>query len=236
MTQLGKLPQTNWLSSAALWTVIGAWAAAGIWGWTQNAAGVMVPITVALTIGCQVFAARAAANAAQADSMSRRFGLIGLGVACLLFTGWSGKQAIATNEAQRLAPYESAIAAHAAAVAEAGKIEAQIAALPALRSDIPATRLATLQAARTAELSRLEPKLAAAQAAVAMIEVPAKPAPQMPVALQWAIVALIECLEFFGFWAIGHGHAKAASKPANVVEMNPGAALVRRRWDKRAQA
>ncbi|NBW07941.1 MAG: hypothetical protein EBR82_07935 [Caulobacteraceae bacterium] len=235
MKLVENMPRGNWLSAAALWVVIAAWAAAGIWGWTQNAAGIMVPITVAMTVGCQVFAARAAANAA-AIAGSRRLGLIGLGVACLLFTGWSGKQAIATNEAQRSAPYEQAMAAKAAAVAALAKVEAEINAVPPLRSDIPAMRLATLQAARTTELARLEPLRAAAQARVEAIATPARPAPQMPSPLQWAIVALIECLEFFGFWAIGMRHARkeaASEAPSNVTEFNAGRELVRKRWAKK---
>lgn len=230
-------PRGNWLSAAALWTVIGAWASAGIWGWTQNAAGIMIPITVAMTLGCQVFAARAASNAVTVSGV-QRIALIALGVACLAFTGWSGKQAISTNEAQRVAPYEAALAASAAAKADLAKVERDIAAVPPLRSDIPAKRIAELQTARALELARLEPKLAAAKAAVAAVALPARPAPQMPVWLQWAIVGLIEALEFFGFWAIGRGHNPAKSAPATtaeVVELNPGAALVARRWAKRQQ-
>lgn len=232
-TFLNQAMQRPWLSALALWTVIGAWAAAGVWGWTQAAAGVMALITILLTIGCQVFAARAAVNAAAASTLSQKIAALALGAMCLLWTGYSGKQAIAVSYATASAPYEAAVAAQAKAAADVAKIEAQIAAIPAVRADIPAVRIAALQAARAEELARLQPQLDAAQAKLAAVVVPAKPAAAMPEALQWAMVVLIEGLEFFGFWAIGAKRATPApAKPANVVEINPGAALVRKRWEK----
>lgn len=230
-TLIQQAMQRPWLSALALWTVIGAWAAAGVWGWFHAAAGVMALITILLTIGCQVFAARAAVNAAAASTISQKVAAIVLGALCLLWTGFSGKQAISLSYATTAAPYEAAVAAQAAALAEVAKIEAQVAALPAVRADIPAVRIAALQAARAEEMARLQPQLDAARAKAAAIVVPAKPPAAMPEALQWAMVALIEGLEFFGFWAIGAVRHKPAA-PANVVPMNPGAALVRKRWDK----
>lgn len=228
-----------WLSATALTVIITAWGAAGVWGWLNTSPGVFGGIAVALTIGAQVFAARAAANAATAASIGHRVTLIGLGVMCLLWTGFSGKQALDADAANRTAPYEAALAAHDRASADLDRVDAAIAAVPALRSDIPAVRITALRAARDAELAKLEAQRL--QAATALATAPKPMAlPALPEWLKWAMVVLIELLEFLGFWALG---AKAKRKeavqavedvkPIPVVEFNAGRELVRRRWANR---
>jgi len=228
-----------WLSALALVVIITAWGAAGVWGWLQTSPGVFGLIAIALTIGAQVFAARAAANAATAASIGHRVTLIGLGVMCLLWTGFSGKQALDADAANRLAPYEAALAAYDRASADLDRVDAAIAAVPALRSDIPAVRLKVLTEARTAELAKLEAQRL--QAATALATAPKPMAlPALPEWLKWSMVLLIELLEFFGFWALGMKARKeaalaveAAAEPAPVVTFNPGRELVARRWAKR---
>jgi len=229
-----------WLSALALTVIITAWGAAGVWGWLNTSPGVFGLIAIALTIGAQVFAARAAANAATAASIGHRVTLIGLGVMCLLWTGFSGKQALDADAANRLAPYEAALAAYDRASADLDRVDAAIAAVPALRSDIPAIRITALRAARDAELAKLEAQRAQAAATLATAPKP-QALPALPEWLKWSMVVLIELLEFLGFWAIGAKAkrkeaapvAEAAAEPAPVVAFNPGRELVNRRWAKK---
>lgn len=218
----------NWLSALALWVIIGAWAAAGIWGWNQNAAGVMAGIATALTIGCQVFAARAVKNAAEADGIGSKAGLIVLGAFCLVFTAWSGKQALATSEAQRWAPYEARQDAEAAVNA----IDAKIDDLPTVPTSDTAgrplgpQRMSILSAERSTETARLMGLREKAAASLAKIPAAPKPSAKAPEAFQWCVSGLIEALELFGFWAIAPKRRRNApqsseAKGSNVTTLDP---------------
>lgn len=225
--------RSNWLSAGALWAVILAWAACGVWGWLQNAQGLMAIVTVAMTLGCQVFAARAVKNAADVESLPRRAALLGLAGLCLVFVGYSGKQGLETNEAQRLAPYAS----YVEAVERAKAAEAALAALPALAITdeagraIGPQRLAILAEQRAQEAARLQRAATIARAAVP--QAVAKPAPPMPDWLPLAIVVLVEAIELVGFYAISRTRSAASTaQPDNVVPLSPGAALARQRWGK----
>jgi len=228
--------RSNWLSAAALWAVILAWAACGVWGWLQNAQGLMAAVTVALTLGCQVFAARAVKNAAESETLPRKAALLVLAVLCLVFVGYSGKQGLETNEAQRLAPH----AAYVEALERAKAAEAALASLPPLEitdtagREIGPQRLAILAEQRAQEAARLQRAADAARAAVPPAV--AKPAPPMPAGLTIAIVLLVEALELVGFYAISRPRRIVAqAHMADVVPLSPGAALARQRWGK-AQA
>jgi len=106
--------------------------------------------------------------------------------------------------------------------------------MPALRADIPAARLRELQAARAAEIARLEPQRAEAQAQLdAILAPPPSPSPLPGLAL-WGAVALIEALKLFGFWAIGAGGQRVErAPPSNDIPLSPGQALAARRWGAR---
>ena len=217
------LRERNWLTAGALWTIALSWAAAGVWGWSQTAIGIIAPVLMALTIGAQIAGARMVAIAASA-TMARRIALIALAIGCVCWSGYAGKRAIEQSEAQRLAP----AAAYADALARVEVAEAALAAVPAVAltdaagRSIGPQRLAILQEARASEIARLAAERDAARAAL-----PAKPvtAQAMPQALMWAVAVLIEALELLGFWAIGAGHGR---KPAPVY--NAAQELARKRW------
>lgn len=219
---LTTLRERNWLTAGALWIVALSWAAAGVWGWSQTAAGIIAPVLMALTLGAQIAGARMIAIAATA-TLARRVALILLALGCVCWSGYAGKRAIEQSEAQRLAP----AAAYADALARVEAAEAALAAVPAVAltdaagRSIGPQRLAILQEARASEIARLAAERDAARAAL-----PAKPvtAQAMPQALMWAVAALVEALELLGFWAIGAGYRK----PAQVY--NAASELARKRW------
>ena len=108
--------------------------------------------------------------------------------------------------------------------------------MPAIRSDIPAARLRELQAARAADLARLEPQRAAALARLEAIPPPPVAPQPIPGPVLWAVVALIEALKLFGFWAIGGDQRTVTPAPSNVIPLSPGQALARRRWGQPREA
>lgn len=210
----------NWLSKLALWAVICSWAAVGVYGWTQATSGVLAAIAIALTLGAQVFAARAVKNAAHAETWSRRLLLLALGAACLMFTGWAGHQGLSIGENKRWAAYER----YEAALSANAAIDAQIAALPPVPlSDeagrpIGPARTRELGAQRSNEIARLTGRLVEA----APVD---KPTMRMPEGLLWSLVGLIAALELLGFYAVSEHKAKAA---ANV--RTAASELARKRW------
>jgi hypothetical protein len=213
-----QLPR-NWLSGSALWLVISSWAACGVWGWSQATSGLIAAIAIALTLGAQVFAARAVKNAAQADSFLRRCALLALGSACLAFSGWAGHQGLTISENQRWATYDAATEAKASNA----RIDAQIAALPQVPlSDeagrpIGPARTRELGAQRSNEIARLSGyKVPVVEAAT--------PAPRMPDGFMWALTGLIAALELFGFFSIG-------SKPREAVVRSAASEMARKRWN-----
>jgi hypothetical protein len=220
--------ERNWLTATALWTIALSWAAAGVWGWSQTSSGIIAPVLMALTLGAQIAGARMVAIAASA-TRARRVALVALAIGCVCWSGYAGKRAIETSEAQRLAP----AAAYAAAVARADAAAAAVAAVPAVALQdaagrpIGPQRLAILQEARASEIARLAAERDAAVAAIPVA--PVASATPMPQWLMWAVAGLVEMLELLGFWAIGAGHAR---KAATVTPINPAAELARKRWNK----
>jgi hypothetical protein len=80
-----------------------------------------------------------------------------------------------------------------------------------------------LAEARQAELERLRGALAGVQARIDALPRLPEPPPPLPVAVVWALVALVEGLKLLGFWAL--------AKPAAT---NAGASLAALRWRKAA--
>lgn len=221
-----------WLTSAALWGVVIAWGGLGVWGWTQSAAGPVVVVLVALSVCADVIGARMAVHAGSAGSRVRTAACIILALGCVAWTGYAGKRGLEIADAQRRAPAEAVLAHRAEAKTALARIEAELAAVPAIRADIPAARLRELQAARAADLARLEPLRAAAQARLDAVPAPPPAPPALPSFALWGAVALIEALKLFGFWAIATGGPAAGTRstPSNVVPLSPGQALAARRW------
>jgi hypothetical protein len=60
-----------WLTKAALWFAIAAWACLGVSGWLATAEGVLASVLVGLTLACDVLAARLPVHA---DGSPSRFG------------------------------------------------------------------------------------------------------------------------------------------------------------------
>ena len=102
-TLITILRERNWLTAGALWTIALSWAAAGVWGWSQTAIGIIAPVLMALTVAAQIAGARMVAIASQA-TLARRIALIALAIGCVCWSGYAGKRAIEASEAQRLAP------------------------------------------------------------------------------------------------------------------------------------
>lgn len=207
----------RWVSMTALYSVIGAWAACGVFGWLATASGLMRIIAVVLTIGCAVFASRAFKNAAEAATLAQRVALMGLGAACLTWTGFAGHRGLVASDDAAWAPYE----AQQDLRRQAENIDAEIAALPPVPlSDeqgrpLGPVRTKVLVEARETAIARL----AAQKPAVGSL-LP-RPAGRMPAALSWVIVGLIEALELLGAFALSG---------KRETELNAGRVLAQRRW------
>ena len=213
-----RFTDCNWLSGLALWIAVGAWGACGVYGWTMTTAGVMTPITIALTIGAMVFAARSLANAATAEGIVRRIALVALGALCIIQTAYSGHQGLMVSEAQRWAAYER----YETVAAANAKIDASIAALPPVPLSDAAGR--PIGPARTKELgAQRSNEVARLTGLKTQVTAVAAPATRMSADLAWAVTGLIEALGLFGFFAIGR------RSPA-VAASNAASELAKRRW------
>lgn len=224
---LKKLLGERWLSGAAIWAVVGAWCAAGLWGWDRATDGALTPVLCVLNVAAAVFATRALKNVAHADGLGRKLALGGLGVACLTFTGYSGKQALSLSEAARWAPYDQ----QQAAIAANARIDLAVAAVPEVPlSDeygrpIGPLRTVELGRQRNEKIGRLDGQR------VRVGDLIATPAPRLPEELAWTFVLLIEALELLGFWALSEG-GKPVSLRSLVGGYNPGRELVKMRRDR----
>lgn len=232
-------PPRNWLICLALWGVVLAWGALGVWGWLHAATGAAAFILVALAICGQVIGARMACAAAQAPNWGRGVVCILLGLGCVAFTALSGERALAFAEAERLAPYQAAKARHDTAANALAMVKAQLPAPVALSLDAPASRVERLTALRNAEIERLGPALARAEAALEAAPSPPAPAPALPDWARWAMAVLIEALEAMGFWAIGAGRKERPTRngSADIAPLDPselGRRLVGMRKDRKA--
>lgn len=216
-----------WLTQAALWGAVVAWASLGVSGWLATAQGVLASALVALTLACDVLAARLPVHAGQSGCRWRAGACIALALGCAAFTGLSAKRGLELAQAQGVDPYQAALAERAQAQATLARIDAAIDALPALRSDIPATRLEALAAARSAEIARLEARRGEA-AFLAERPLPPPPPEPLPQGVLWALVGLVEVLKLAGFWAVGTPR-QPASPPIAA-----GQALAALRWRKAA--
>lgn len=219
-------PKGNWLSALALWAIIGAWGACGVYGWINAADGAMRWICIALNVGCAVFAARAVKNSA---ASAHPILLMALGAACLMFDGWSGAQGLSVSEGVRWAPYEI----YAAAKAEVSALDAQIAAVrPVPLSDeagrvIGPQRFRELGAQRQAEIARLQ----GLRDAIKIVPV-AQPSAKMPWYLELAVATLVALLELLGFATIASSKTAPAAED-NVIDISAAArALVGKRKDR----
>jgi hypothetical protein len=226
-------PTGPWLSGGAIWAITAASAILNAWGWQQSATGLVAGLLVTLVISSEILGVRLA-MAVEAIARDRRWGRMAVTVALLAgvvaFNAYSGKAALHLVEAERLAPYQAAQAERAKVQADVTRIEAAIAAVPALPANAPATRLAAYQSARSAELARLEPQRSAAQARLDALPSVEAPAPPIAAEVLLGIVLLIEALKVAGLWAIAGGHSPAPAQPAT----NAGRDLANRRWKREA--
>lgn len=231
-------PTGPWLSGGAIWAITAASAALNAFGWMQSAAGVVAVLLVVLVISSEILGVRLA-MAIETIAADKRWGRLAVASALMIgvvaFNAYSGKRALALIEAERLAPYQAAQATRTAVQADLAKIEAALAAIPALPANAPAQRLAAYQATRTAELARLEPQRAAAQARLDALPVVEAPAPPIAAEVMLVIVLLIEALKALGLWAINGSH-RPAPAPAQAISANPARDLARKRWAKDADA
>jgi len=219
-----------WFTSSAIWAAIAAWASLGISGWLASTQGVLASVLIALTLACDVLAARLPVHAGKAACRWRAVVCVVLALWCAAFTGFAAKRGIDWAQTQGRAPFEALATERAGLHAQRLRIEAELAALPALRSDIPAVRLQALAEARRGELERLRGDLAGVQGQIAALPRMAEPPPPLPKGLLWALVGLVECLKLLALWAIDRPAERR--QPGQVIELNPGRALAQRRWSK----
>jgi hypothetical protein len=223
-SQINGLGRKPWLTSAALWAAIAAWACLGVYGWLATAHGVLAGVLVGLTLACDVLAARLPVHAGLAACRWRAAVCVALALGCAAFTGLSAKRGLELAQVQGRTPFEASQAERAELHAHRQRIEAELAAVPPLTGDIPAVRLRALAEARQAELERLRGHLAGVQARIDALPRLPEPPPPLPAALVWALVGLVEGLKLLGFWAL--------AKPA--IASNAGATLAALRWRKAA--
>lgn len=235
-----KLPpnitEGRWLSGAALWTVGGAWCAVGVWGWTQAASGIFLPLAITMTIAMQIFGMRALKNAF--ESGVRGIGLTILGLGCLVWSGYSGHQGMKINESDRWSDWDAKTAAE-------GKVleaERALDAVPVVtpfddngRRVGPQT-LAALGIERDKVIARKEATVAAARAEAARYARVEKPATKATDGLLWALTVLIEAMEAFGFLCLSSGRKIAAAITPAMSPSELARALVARRKDRLAVA
>lgn len=227
------LKSVPWLTGTAIWTLAVASGAVNVWGWMATAQGLIAFVLAALVISSEVLGIRLAVHVA-ARAAEKAWGRLAIAIALLggvvAFNALSGHRALSHYESLAAAPAIDAEAKRDLAQAEVARLEAQVAAIPALRSDIPRVRLAELRAARDAELARLEPLLITARARLEAAPPPAAPPEPIGSTAVWLIVALIESLKAFGFVAVS---CKARAGSVQARQVNHAAELARKRWGMR---
>lgn len=226
-----------WLSGAAVWAVTAASATLNAWGWMTSTAGLglVTLVLVVLAISSEVLGVRFALRieAALASGALSKVGVAGvLMCGAVAFNCYSGHRALEMVEQARSAPYRAYEAARADAQARLDEIKAELAAIPSLPDNVPASRLREYRATRDAELARLQPQRAEAEAALDAIAIVEAPPPSIPSGAKWAILILVEALKALALWAVSDAKPKRA-RPAEVIS-NPAAELARRRWAAKA--
>jgi len=235
-----KIKNERWLSAAALWTAVGAWTVVGVNGWMNATSGILMVLTVTLTVALQVFGVRALKNAAQIGG-ARAVGLVLLGLGCLGWSGYSGHQGMMGAEAQRWAPWEAKEAADAAVA----MIDAEIAAVPALNAfnehgqRIGPITLGVLAGERDKVIAGLHARRAEAAKTAATHAGVVKPATRASEALLWALSVLIEAMEALGFLCLTAPRRAVVAGVALDPALSPSELarrLVANRKDRQPQA
>jgi len=231
----------HWLGSGAVWAIALAWAGAGIYGWWFMADGVMRVITIVLSLSCQVLAVTMLARALEVDTWLLRVGCGLVAIGSVMFTGWSGHQALDVSSNRARADWAELQQAQGELNAAALAVEA-IAPIPV--NDEAGYRIgpqsrALLMQEREQRIARAEAAEARAQAKVDRLGDVARPSAEMPQWLSWAIVILIETIELFGL-ALVNGRRTAirpvkqapAPQPVPVDASEAARALVSMRRDR----
>jgi len=226
-------PEVQWLSGAAVWAITAASSALGAWGWSVTATGMVSVVLVTLAISSEVLGVRLALrieDAVRAKAWARVAVLALLMIGVVGMNAYSGKRALHMIETDRAAPYVAAEAVRAEAAREVARIEAEIAAIPALPANVSAQRLSGYREARNAELARLEPQRAAAVARLKALPVIEAPPPAIPAEAMFLMLALIELLKAAAPWALAEARRSAVAHAAPVIDINAGRELARKRW------
>lgn len=230
-----KAPGAPWLTGGAIWALAIASAALNVWGWMATSSGLIALVLAALVLSAEVLGLRLAEHAA---ARAAEKAWLRLAVAVALFFGVvafnavSGHRALSHYETLAAAPAIEVQVAREAAEADVARLEAAIAGIPALRGDIPRTRLVELRAARDAELARLEPQVAAARAKLAALPAATQPPQQIGHTAILLMVLLIEALKALGLFATSR-RAPAPQAPAKIDAAGastPASELARKRW------
>ncbi len=228
-----------WASMLAVAVVVAASGLFNAWAWAAAVDGPARFVIVALVVACEILGAvllMRLAGAFRSGAWARLALGVPLLVGVIAFNAWSGHRGFELVEAARLAPIRAA----ASAQADIDRVEAALAAIPAIPlSDeagrpIGPARTAELGAQRAAEIARLERRRA--EAVVAKAALPPPPASAGIAAANpatlWGIVILIEAIKAVGLFVIGAGQPASRSTPASLIPMTPGQALARQRWSK----
>jgi hypothetical protein len=222
---------------SAVVVVVVASGALNTWAWLAATEGPARFVIVALVLACEILGAALLMRMAGAFR-SGAWVRLALGVPLLAgvvaFNAWSGHRGFELIEAARLAPIRAA----ATAQADIGRVDAALAAIPAIPlSDeagrpIGPARTAELGVQRAADIARLERRRSEAAAAKAALPPPpasAGIAAADPLTL-WAIVILIETIKAVGLFVVGAGQLAERRQPTQVTPLDAARALARKRW------
>lgn len=243
---------SNWLTGGAIIAIVGAAMGVGIFGHIQTL-GALAWFAIPLTVGVEVYCARATAHLDKARTRAKRAAVIGLlGVCSIVAVIFEHRGLEAVNSISN-ATYSQAFSERAEALEIKAALGSDYNSLPALPADP-----AALASMNTRALNRIEAtrdawerttfnwhgesmtQLEALNRATVEAAKPLPPQLAEPLsdAALWFIVGFIFCIRMFGFWTIQPPGADViALRPAPEKEpppaVRPGAALVAKRWAKR---
>jgi len=248
----------NWFTGSALWAIVGAAAVMAIYGHFKTLGPLLGALASLITIGVEVYCARAAVHFRNSASTPQRAMVVTLMVICAIVSVLFEHRGIETINSEANAEYARAFSEQREALEIKAALESDYNSLPALPRD-PA-ELATMN---TRALNRIEAvrgnweatpyawgtdRITQLEALNRARAVSARPLPQqlaqpLSDAAIWFIVAFVLLMRVFGFWSIAPngGGAIRLVTPEPAPEktpppVKPGAALVEARWAKKRAA
>ncbi len=244
----------NWFTGSALWLIVGAACAIGVFGHISTL-GVLAWFAIPITIGVEVYCARAAVHYRNASTRFQRGAVAGLLVLCSIISVIFEHRGMEAINSISNAEYQRAFSERAEALEIKGALGSDYNSLPALPSDPAALAAMSTRALNRIEATRanwentpfgnvtdpdgtpqtqLEALTRATAAAAAPL--PQQLAKPLDEAAIWFVVGFVLLMRLFGFWSIAPtAQVIALPKPAPEKEapppaLKPGAAMVQRRY------